>query len=461
MSKKSKITILGGGMAGLAVAYYARKRQIPFTLYEAAGRVGGNTVTLAKGDFRYDSGAHRVHDRDPSVTDEIKNLLGDDLQKINVPSQIYRNGSLIDFPLSPLNLIKNLGWLKVGRAATEVLRSRLNGEDPKGNFEDFAVRTYGREIAASFLLNYSQKLWGVPCCDLSVNIAGKRLRGLDLRTFMVEALFGQRSKTEHLEGSAFYYPKRGIGTIPETIARFCGQEPIHLNSRVTKIFHDNRRIREIEINGNEVVQTGSQSVVSTLPMNFFLQAIDPQPPREILQLGESLRFRNLILVALFLDKVTITENATTYFPDLGFPFTRLYEPKNRYAGMSPVGKTSVVAEIPCQPEDDLWHANENHLVEMVSNCLVDIGWIEKREVMDYAVERLELAYPILEVNFEEKIKEITSYLESFENLKISGRNAQFMYSWVHDMIRFGREIVDGQIKHNQKKPTKVDSEEGE
>jgi len=432
-------------MAGLAVAYYAKNRQIPLVLYEAASRVGGNTVTLKQGEFLYDSGAHRVHDRDPSVTDEIKKLLGPDLRKINVPSQIYHNGCLIDFPLSPLNLLKNFGLLKFTRAVTEVLRSRLNGRRRDQNFEDFAVRTYGREIAESFLLNYSQKLWGVPCKNLSVNIAGKRLRGLDIRTFLVEAIFGQKAKTDHLEGSAFYYPRRGIGTIPEAIARSCGSEQIQTSSRVTKIFHDTRKIQGIEINGDEIVPVGSHTVVSTLPMNCFLQSMEPKPPEEILQLADKLKFRNLLLVAIFLEKETITHNATTYFPEAGFPLTRFYEPKNRSSSMSPAGKTSVVAEIPCQPEDSIWRANDASLIEMISEYLFRIGWIEKEEILDSVVERLEYAYPILETSFEERVKRITDFLGSFENLRLSGRNALFAYSWVHDMMRLGRDIVDGLI----------------
>ncbi|MDY0040987.1 MAG: FAD-dependent oxidoreductase [Desulforhabdus sp.] len=442
MTNNWKLTILGGGMAGLAVAYYATKRQIPLVLYEAANRVGGNTVTLQQGDFLYDSGAHRVHDRDPSVTTEIKTLLGPDLQKINVPSQIYHNGCLIDFPLSPLNLLRNFGLLKFTRAAAEVLRSRLNGREGNQNFEDFAVRTYGREIAESFLLNYSQKLWGVPCSNLSVNIAGKRLRGLDIRTFLVEALFGQKAKTDHLEGSAFYYPKQGIGTIPETIARLCGYEHIELSSRVTRILHDTGRIQEIEINGERRVTVGSHTVVSTLPMNYFLNSMEPKPPEEIARLAEKLKFRNLILVAFFLNKETITHNATTYFPEGAFPLTRFYEPKNRSSNMSPPGKTSVVAEIPCQPEDSIWRANDADLIKMISEHLFRIGWIKKEEILDSAVQRLEYAYPILETSFEERVGKIIDYLSSFENLKLSGRNALFAYSWVHDMMRLGREIVD-------------------
>ena len=103
------ITVLAGGPAGLAVGYYARKRNLSFAIYEANDRVGGNCITLQKGDFRFDSGAHRLHDKDEEVTEEIKALMGDELHRVNAPSQIFFRGQYIDFPLSPLDLLKKIG----------------------------------------------------------------------------------------------------------------------------------------------------------------------------------------------------------------------------------------------------------------------------------------------------------------------------------------------------------------
>ena len=56
--------ILGGGPAGLSVAYYLRKKGEAFRLWEAAPHVGGNAVTFEWNGLRYDSGAHRFHARD-------------------------------------------------------------------------------------------------------------------------------------------------------------------------------------------------------------------------------------------------------------------------------------------------------------------------------------------------------------------------------------------------------------
>jgi protoporphyrinogen oxidase len=434
------LSILGGGPGGLAVGFYARKRSIPFTIYEEAHWVGGNCITLQHGDFFFDSGAHRFHDKIPEVTEEIKELMGDDLKKVSVPSQIYYRKKFVDFPLSPLNLIKNLGLFTFFIAGLEVLRARMWLKEPEKNFEKFALYTYGKIIANLFLLNYSEKLWGAPCNQLSRNISGNRMKGLNLKTFLREAILGGKAKTEHLDGS-FYYPKRGgIGCIMDRLEEFCGKDNIQTKSRVDKILHNHNRIEAIEINGKEVINT--YNVVSTLPISYLLKNLEPPPPKEIVELAGSLHFRNMVLVAIFLDMESVTSAATIYFPGRHFLFTRLYEPNNRNTNMSPPEKTSLIMEIPCQNEDDLWAMKDDELIHLVSSQLIEIGLIHENKILDAEVVRMKNAYPLLELGFEEKIKVIYSYLKSFENLRISGRNGKFLYTHIHDMIKFGKEIVD-------------------
>ncbi len=92
MSKPTHTTILGGAPSGLAVGYYAKKNKLPFTMYEASSRMGGNCISLKRGGFLFDSGADRFHDKYADVTEEVKKLLGEALRKINALSQIYHNG---------------------------------------------------------------------------------------------------------------------------------------------------------------------------------------------------------------------------------------------------------------------------------------------------------------------------------------------------------------------------------
>jgi len=433
------IAVLGAGPAGLSVGYYAKRNGVPFTIYEATNVIGGNCITIRHKDFLFDSGAHRLLDKDSDVTRELKKLLGEDLIRIDVPSHIYWNGMSIDFPLSPCDLMKHLGTAAFLKAAAELVFSRLRRMNPCSSFADFALHAYGKTVATQFLLNYSQKLWGTPCDRLSPKISGERMAGLNLRAFLSESIPRRKTVARHSE-DVFYYPRMGIGAITMELAKSCGIQNIRCNAKVTRIFHDNRRIHAIEINERERIDT--DLVVSTLPLNLLLQIMEPRPPKEILLLSGSLRYRNVVLVATFLAMDRVTQSASVYFPHPDFVFTRIHEPKNRAVHMSPAGKTSLVAEIPCQDQDEIWNMEDDGLKQLVSSKLLDIGWIRKRNIIDSLVIRLKYCYPVLEVECEQKVQQIKTYLSSLGNLRVCGRSGNFMYGWIHQMIKQGKAIVE-------------------
>jgi protoporphyrinogen oxidase len=439
-SETGRLTILGGGPAGLAAGFYARRKSLDFTVLEAEDRPGGMCRTLSFGDFRFDLGAHRFHDQDTRLTQEMKDLLKERLSVIEIGSQIYSEGRLIDFPLSPFNLIGVIGPIEAVKAGFHLIGSRLaSRHSDLENFERFAIYKYGRPIAERFLLNYSEKLWGLPCNRLSLDVSGKRLKGLSLTTFLMEAFSSGRIKTRHLDG-AFYYPVSGFGEITDALTEAIGSERIQTGSRVTAVRHRDGRIVAVEVNGRETVET--DRVISTLPLPLFLGMLDPPCPPEISSLAQGLSYRSLILVMLLLNRETVTRSGTVYFPDPAFPFNRVSEPRNRSPRMSPPGKTSLLAEIPCGGNGSSCGDGTDGHVRSVVDHLVRIGWILESDVIETHVERLEHAYPILETGHETRVQGILKYLESFRNLRLIGRNSLFKYTHFHNMMRQGRTIAE-------------------
>ena len=182
MNRVKRIAILGGGPAGLSAGYFARKRGLPFEIFEARDAVGGNAVTFEHRGFLIDSGAHCLRDRDAETTAEIRDLLGDDLVEIALPSQIHHRGKLIDIPLSPLGVLTKLGLAATGSAVRAFVRARLRREGGERSFRAAAVRGCGEVIATRFLLNYSEKLWGLPPERLSPVVSGERSAGTRSRS---------------------------------------------------------------------------------------------------------------------------------------------------------------------------------------------------------------------------------------------------------------------------------------
>jgi len=425
----SSIAVLGGGPAGLAAGFYARRNGLSVRLLEAAEAVGGNARTLRMGPFRYDTGAHRFHDKNDAVTADVKALLGDDLRRVDAPSQICWRGRRIDFPLAPYDLLRKLPLALLARISWEQLSiPRVStGAD---HFREMAYQSYGETLADLFLLNYTEKLWGADAATLSPRVAGDRLEGLDLKTFLLETFGGATRKVRHLDGS-FYYPKHGYGQIAEATADALGRDHIRTGARITSIAHDGARIQRVTVNEREAVDV--ETVVSTLPLTLLLRLLDPAPPASIQDLGASIRFRHLRLAVLGLDRPRLTPNASLYFPSAHIPFTRLYEPKNRSPDLAPDDQTVVVLERPCHRDDPAWKQSADDLREAARALLVAQGLIDGGDVVAFDHHTVPFAYPILEVGAEEKAERIGAYLDQFENLYRLGRSADFAYTHVHNL----------------------------
>ena len=436
--KNADIHILGGGPAGLATGYYAKKRGLDFSIYEASAHVGGNCRTLRLGDFRFDTGAHRFHDKDAQTTQEVKALLGDALSRVDAPSEIFFEGKFYRFPLTLSDLTKKLDARTLGRIAWENVsfKSRAQAND----FATFAINQYGKTLAERFLLNYSEKLWGEAPHNLSTAIAGNRLKGLDLRSFL---RFKDRHP-RHLDGP-FFYPKYGIGMIADKLGEFIGEGHIKLNHRVSRIIHRDGKIARLVLNDDIDVHTNT--VINTLPLTLTTRILAPPPPPEIRALADRIKYRHLVVCVFCLERAAFSPNASLYFPDALFPFTRLYEPKNRSAHMVPEGQTAIVLELPCYRDDAVWTLTTEALKTEVWKALRHVEpTLSTNEIIDYRAYRLPFAYPVLEVGFEENVAQLVAYFEKFENLYLTGRSSLFRYLHIHDMFKAGRELVETHLK---------------
>ena len=453
--KTTNLHILGGGPAGLTTGYYAKKYGLRnFTIFEAGEHTGGNCRTLKiksadsgvsvlqSNDFRFDTGAHRFHDKDPQVTEEVKNLLGDDLLRVTAPSEIFFAGEFYRFPLLLSDLVQKLETKTLLRIAWEKLYNRPKKQAE--NFATFAINQYGKTLAERFLFNYSEKLWGQPPHKLSTAISGNRLRGLDLRSFLRSTLLGTPQNPTHLDGS-FFYPKYGIGMISDKLCEHIGAEHIKLKHRVSRLIHKDRRIERIVVNkgvGQDDIEIPVSTVINTLPLTLSIRMLEPSPPPEICAVADTIRYRHLLLCVFCLNRDAFSPNASLYFPSPEFPFTRLYEPKNRSPHMAPEGQTVIVLELPCYSDDAVWNMQESELQTEVWKTLQRVKPIPQMEVIHYQTYRLPFAYPVLEVGFEENVARLVAYFETFENLHLTGRSSLFRYLHLHDLFKAGKEVVE-------------------
>jgi protoporphyrinogen oxidase len=399
---------------------------------------------LRFGEFLVDTGAHRLHDRDSGTTAIAHDLLGEDLLHVDVPSQLYHRGRLLDFPLAPLNLIRSLPARTLGAIAMENLRLHLTGSpEPAESFGAFARSTYGETLARIALLDYSRKLWGCDPDDLLPEVAGVRLSRLDLTTFLLESIAGRGKARRHLDG-AFLYPRFGIGQLFDRAAERLGGS-VHTRSAVSRLRHEGERVTAVDIQGNGTVE--AEHVVNTLPLGVTATLLDPAPPPEILAAAAAIRFRQLRLCILLLERERFTPNASIYFPGAAFPFTRLYESKNRSPEMAPAGATALVLEVPCDWSDMLAKLDAQAFNAYVVTSLSCALPIRRREIIGMHSVMVPNAYPVLERATAPAVALLREYFARFENMQMVGRNASFRYTSIHDMFRGAARAVRNFADH--------------
>jgi len=438
MSRNSFLYILGAGPAGLSIGYYAKKKNIPFIINESSNQVGGNCRTIKNGDFKFDTGAHRFHDKIPTVTQEIKELMGDELLIVKSPSKIYKDGTMIDFPINFSSLLQSLSLGQICDILIENLFKRSSNGSMEKNFKNRAYHTYGKTLSNLFLINYTEKLWGRSADLLQEDVAGDRLKNLDLPSIIKQKILGF-NKYKNLDGS-FFYPQNGFGSIFESMANHIGFDKINTGTPVKKIMHEKGKITGL-VCGNSKI-TDPEMVISSLPIDKTIHLMDPVPPNEILLAVNEIGYRNIKICVLFLDTPFFSKNASIYFPDRKLNFTRIYEPKNRSAHMAPMDKTCIVIECPYDSGDRLSSMRKDEFYEMIRNDLLNEKLIKKDQIIDYDIFDMNNAYPILDINIKEKKKSILSYLHTFENMYLIGRNAEFKYLHTHDIISKGRMLIE-------------------
>jgi len=444
--KLQAVTILGGGPAGLATAFYAHRAGVPFLLYEKSARLGGLCRTLKHGAHSYDCGAHRFHDRDADITSDIRALLGDELVAVNVPSKIYDRGRFIDFPPTPLNvLFSGFNLRETGRIGVELIRSRRRSTPPV-SFADFAVSQFGETLARRLLLNYSEKLWGLPADQLSPDVATRRLQGMTLTSLFLEVLFPKK-KTSHIDGS-FLYPRAGYGHIVETLEATLPRESVRTGHDIVRLECDRNRIRRIHFDNHHHADPGSR-IVSTLPLTMTVKFLGDAVADEVREAAAGLRFRHIRLFFLRLAQAQVSDNASIYIPDPKMCVTRMYEPRNRSPRMAPAHETSLVVEVPCFTDDSIYAATTEDLATRVIAELDSIGIISAAKMLEWRHHFLPNAYPVYSLNYAKRVAQIIEGLGAISNLDLVGRGGQFFYSHLHDQLRFGKDYVAALTKGDE------------
>ncbi len=422
-----RVAVLGAGPAGLTAAYVLARRGVPGIVLEADDQVGGIAKTVERNGFRVDLGGHRFFTKLAPVQRFWERMLGDELLLRPRQSRILYRGEYFAYPLRAEDVVRRLGVVETVRCAGSYIAAKVRRSEPPVTFEDWVTARFGRRLYNAFFREYTEKVWGIPGSEIQSEWAAQRIRNLSFWTALTSAIGLRRQHVTSLI-EHFHYPRFGPGQMWETVAETVADAgiPVELGARVTRLRHEDGRIVSVELNGERGVEVGG--VVSSIPLSELVLSLDPLPDDAVVRAARSLRYRELILVALVSGDPEPFPDTWIYLHDPGTRAGRVQNFGAWSAGMTRPGYTCLGVEYFCFAGDDLWRLPDNTLVQLAARELGRIGLLDPEHVVDGWAIRVRHAYPMYDSGYREAIATLRPVLEGFENLATVGRNGLHRYN---------------------------------
>jgi protoporphyrinogen oxidase len=469
----SRIGVIGAGPAGLTAAYLLSGTCQRVTVWESdSANVGGISRTEQYKDFRFDIGGHRFFSKSREVEDLWSELLPDDMLQRERLSRIFYNGKFYSYPMDLAEILEKLGKRESLLTFASYVKAKLISPSRPVNLEDWVTRQFGGRLYRMFFKSYTEKVWGVPCHQISADWAAQRIKGLSLskaaRTALHSTLRNRavrqaesgNQRTEEIKTliTSFRYPRRGPGMLWEAAAGKIRQRggSIEMGSRVrglTRIQSGAWKVRLIQSNGTERDEEADH-VISSAPLGWLVNHLEPSLPTAAIEAAAALRYRDFLMVALILKSPSGFPDQWLYIHDPKLQVGRIQNFINWSPEMVPDPSQACYGmEYFCNHTDPIWSRSDDDLITMASQELISLGLASEGDVVDGAVVRQPKAYPVYDDLYTERRAIIRNALrEHCPGLHVVGRNGMHQYNnQDHSMmtamltarnILAGRELYD-------------------
>ena len=480
VDKAHKIAVIAGaGPAGLTAALELLRRS-DFTpiVIEADTQVGGISKTINYRGNRMDLGGHRFFSKSDWVmrwwqeilpiaagqtesaratrihyqgqsrdltSRELGSASSDAVMLLRQRlSRIFYRRRFFDYPLT-LNAttVKNLGLLETLKIGMSYGRAQIRFGAPEITLEDFLINRFGTRLYRTFFKDYTEKVWGVPCRQISAEWGAQRIKGLSMAKAVGHALASPlrsafdtaQKSTETSLIERFLYPKFGPGQMWEEVASRVTAlgGAIHLRQRVVGMQCVADKIISVDVfdeRTGAVRRILCDHFLSTMPVKDLVAMLKPEDTR-IAQIAAALPYRSFITAGLLLrcmrGRLTRPEN-WVYIQEPDVRIGRLQIFNNWSPALVADPETVWLGlEYFCNQADDLWTMENDQFLDFATGELEKIGLIDRKDVISGTLVRVPNAYPAYFGTYNQ-FGLVRNYLDRFSNLYPIGRNGMHRYN---------------------------------
>ena len=381
---------------------------------------------------------------DPDTTDAVF------LRRSRLSRILYLR-RLFPYPIDlSLRTLRILGVVRIAAIGITYLKARIFPRKPEENLEDFLINRFGSALYRMFFRDYTRKVWGVPCNEISSEWGKQRIKGLSILKALQHAVGSrikrdsslQQRQTETSLINNFIYPKLGPGQLWEEVARHltgsgvslrlgCELSALHVSGdTVTEA-----TLTDLENGTSETIAV--DAVFSSMPVRDLISAMGGHPPENVREVAGGLVYRDFITVGMLLNKIRSPErnNGEDLLPD-----NWIYVQENDvlmgriqlFNNWSPylVAKENTVwigLEYFCSRGDDFWSLDDTGIIRKAADELQRLSLTTAEDILDAVVIRAPYAYPAYFGSYS-RFPEIRDYTDSVRNLYLIGRNGMHRYN---------------------------------
>jgi protoporphyrinogen oxidase len=491
MSNKTAL-IIGAGPAGLTAAFELLLRtDVRPLVLEKSEYMGGISRTVNYKGNRIDIGGHRFFSKSDRVMNWWMNVMPleartnsasngstsisyqnktrdvatsaagptpDSTDRVMLirhrKSRIYFLRRFFDYPIKlSKETLSKLGMTRTVKIGISYMRAVTSQIKPEKSLEEFLINRFGRELYLLFFKSYTEKVWGVPCHEISAEWGAQRIKGLSITkaiTHFVKSTFAakkngdlQQKDTETSLIEQFMYPKLGPGQLWEYVAETVQKKGgcVMTGWSVEQIHTDGDRITGVLATH---LETGEQRTFeadyffSTMPIKELIGALDAPVPGNVREVSAGLMYRDFITVGLLLKRLQVRDDSPNAAKLLSDNWIYIQEPDVLVGRMqifnnwSPymVADPSLVwvgLEYFCYETDELWKKPDDEMIALAKEEVERIGIISRQDVVDATVIRMPKTYPAYFGTYN-RFGEIRDYVNQFSNLFLVGRNGMHKYN---------------------------------
>jgi len=494
--------IAGAGPAGLTAALeLQRSTDVQPIVFELESQPGGISRTIRYRGNRMDIGGHRFFSKSdwvmkwwqdmlPVADDQLAEAQALHLSYQNQTraftpgprgpatldavmlvrprlSRIYYRRKFFDYPLKlSATTLGNLGLIEAAAIGASYARSCVARRSPERSLEDFLINRFGQRLYLTFFKSYTEKVWGVPCDQISAEWGAQRIKGLSVTRAVLHALRSLAPRPGDLSQRAvetslierFLYPKFGPGQMWETVAarvQAAGGE-VHYRHRIVGLHRDAQRITAVEV--RELASGATRRIecahfFSTMPLAELVTQLAPEQAA-VAAIARALPYRDFMTAGLLVRRMRGIRAARGQPPPLAPPDNWIYvqEPDVRlgrlqiFNNWSPYlvadpGTVWLGLEYFCRAGDGLWARDDAAFLDLAAGELAQIGLIDRADVLDGTVVRVPKAYPAYFGEYRH-IGRVKEWLDRFTNLYAIGRNGMHRYNNQDHSMLAARAAVD-------------------